>query len=448
MLAEGMGMVVRFFDHIPKLALGNAAAVDSLDELLAVSDVLTLHVPLTNETANMVSALCLPHTSEPTFPPISLFPLHRVDAPSLVPSPPPSLPPPTHLHTPGRAQIGKAELAKMKKGSYLINAARGQVLDQQALADAITAKHIAGAAVDVYSDEPASNADELKSPLRGLSNVILTPHIGGSTEEVRTPSPPARDCLLSLVSFDLCPLPSYQISLRIPPPFVGARRDRQGGCQQDHQLHQYRRHPGRRQRPRDVLAPAQGYARARRRPGYTRLLLLRAGSHRRLALPTAPCPPCALPRPLILSLHPRPRPPPPASLRAGTHRIMNFHKNIPGVLRDINQQLSAYNVRYARTPPVPRGWSPAVSPRRLFLRLTSSPKLFPLHFYLFFPHPSPSPFPPCPFPPTFPIHSGQMLMTLGAVGYLIVDVDQDVGENVKLGISALPASIKTRIAYS
>lgn len=133
-LAEAMGMRVVFFDIIPKMALGNARAVRSLKELLEVSDVVTLHVPATNATKNM---------------------------------------------------LGKAEIARMKKGSYLINNARGSVVDVNALAAALKSGHLAGAALDVFPDEPAGKGDRFESPLQGLANVLLTPHVGGSTEEAQ-----------------------------------------------------------------------------------------------------------------------------------------------------------------------------------------------------------------------------------------------------------------------
>lgn len=133
-LAEAMGLRVVFFDVIKKLPLGNAIAKASLEELLEVSDFVTLHVPETPETKDM---------------------------------------------------IGAKELSKMKKGSYLINASRGTVVVIEALVDALKSKHIAGCAIDVFPEEPASNKEKFKSPLQGVSNVILTPHIGGSTEEAQ-----------------------------------------------------------------------------------------------------------------------------------------------------------------------------------------------------------------------------------------------------------------------
>ncbi|HEY0091768.1 MAG TPA: phosphoglycerate dehydrogenase [Flavobacterium sp.] len=133
-LAESMGLQVVFYDAIKKLPLGNAKAVASLDELLAMSDFVTLHVPEIPETMNM---------------------------------------------------MGARELALMKKGSYLINASRGTVVVIEALVQALKEKHIAGCAVDVFPIEPASNKEKFVSPLQGLTNVILTPHIGGSTEEAQ-----------------------------------------------------------------------------------------------------------------------------------------------------------------------------------------------------------------------------------------------------------------------
>ncbi|WP_067341418.1 phosphoglycerate dehydrogenase [Stappia indica] len=133
-LAEAMGMRVVYYDHTDKLRHGNVEPVSSLSELLAVADVVSLHLPQTPET---------------------------------------------------RGMIGAAELAAMKKGAYLINNARGTVLDIDALAQALRSGHLAGAAVDVFPSEPKSNDEEFVSALRGLDNVILTPHVGGSTEEAQ-----------------------------------------------------------------------------------------------------------------------------------------------------------------------------------------------------------------------------------------------------------------------
>lgn len=133
-LAEHLGMKVRFFDIEDKLVLGNSVQVKTLDELLAMSDVVSLHVPETAETKNM---------------------------------------------------IGKAQLAKMKKGAILINASRGTVVDIDALTEALSSGQIGGAAIDVFPVEPKSNNEEFESPLRQFDNVILTPHVGGSTQEAQ-----------------------------------------------------------------------------------------------------------------------------------------------------------------------------------------------------------------------------------------------------------------------
>ena len=133
-LAESLGMRVIFHDIETKLSLGNARAAGSLDDLLERADVVTLHVPETPSTKLM---------------------------------------------------IGATELAKMRKGSVLINASRGTVVDIDALAAALRSGHIAGAAVDVFPVEPKGNDDPFVSPLVGMDNVILTPHIGGSTLEAQ-----------------------------------------------------------------------------------------------------------------------------------------------------------------------------------------------------------------------------------------------------------------------
>lgn len=133
-LAEAMGMQVRFFDVEKKLALGNARPCTSLEELLGVADVVSLHVPSTPQTRNM---------------------------------------------------FGAAQVQAMKPGSYLINASRGSVVDLDALAEGLKSGHVLGAAIDVFPKEPATNDEEFVSPLRGLDNVILTPHIGGSTMEAQ-----------------------------------------------------------------------------------------------------------------------------------------------------------------------------------------------------------------------------------------------------------------------
>jgi D-3-phosphoglycerate dehydrogenase len=133
-LAESLGMQVIYYDVVTKLPLGNARQVGTMDELLATADVVTLHVPELPSTKDMMAA---------------------------------------------------AEFAKMKKGAIFINAARGTVVDIEALADAIKSKHLNGAAIDVFPKEPKANDEEFLSALRGLENVILTPHIGGSTLEAQ-----------------------------------------------------------------------------------------------------------------------------------------------------------------------------------------------------------------------------------------------------------------------
>ena len=133
-LAESLGMQVMFFDVVTKLALGNARQVPRLNDLLTQADVVTLHVPETLATQGM---------------------------------------------------MGAAELALMKPQSVLINASRGTVVDIDALALVLKQKKLLGAAIDVFPLEPQSNNDVFESPLRGLDNVILTPHIGGSTLEAQ-----------------------------------------------------------------------------------------------------------------------------------------------------------------------------------------------------------------------------------------------------------------------
>jgi D-3-phosphoglycerate dehydrogenase len=133
-LAESMGMKVYLYDIVTKLPLGNATQVNSLKELMQICDVVSLHVPETAQTENM---------------------------------------------------IGAEQISWMKKGSILINASRGTVVDIDALAAALESKHLSGAAVDVFPVEPHANDEEFVSPLRKFENCILTPHIGGSTMEAQ-----------------------------------------------------------------------------------------------------------------------------------------------------------------------------------------------------------------------------------------------------------------------
>jgi D-3-phosphoglycerate dehydrogenase len=241
-LAEGFGMRVVFFDIAARLPMGNNRALATLDELLAASDFVTLHVPETAQTRNM---------------------------------------------------IGAAELARMRPGSCLLNASRGTVVQIEALADAIRRGHVAGAAVDVYPDEPESNSDGFASALRNLPNVILTPHIGGSTEEAQEA--------------------------------IG----------------------------REVSTALTKYINSGATTG--------AVNFPQIELPLTP----------------------------DTHRILNVHKNVPGVLRDINRIVSDHNANIR----------------------------------------------------------AQVLSTDPDIGYLIMDLEQNVSQDVKRAIGALPTSIKTRILF-
>jgi D-3-phosphoglycerate dehydrogenase / 2-oxoglutarate reductase len=241
-LAEAFGMRVVFFDIAAKLPMGNNRALPRLDDVLAAADFLTLHVPETAQTRNM---------------------------------------------------IGEAELARMRPGACLLNASRGTVVQIDALAAAIRHGHIGGAAIDVYPDEPESNSDGFASPLRGLPNVILTPHIGGSTEE-------AQEAIGREVSTAL-----------IKHVNTGATTG--------------------------------------------------AVNFPQIELPLSP----------------------------GAHRILNIHRNVPGVLRDINRIVSDHNANIR----------------------------------------------------------AQVLSTDPDIGYLVMDLDQDVSQDVKRGIAALDTSIKTRILF-
>lgn len=241
-LAEAFGMRVVFYDVLAKLPMGNNRALNKLDDVLEISDFVTLHVPETPQTKNLV---------------------------------------------------GPAELARMKPGACLLNASRGTVVVIDALADAIARGHIGGAAVDVYPDEPESNSDGFISALRGLPNVILTPHIGGSTEE-------AQEAIGREVSASLLKLISSGATTA-------------------------------------------------------------AVNFPHIEVPATP----------------------------GAHRILNIHRNVPGVLRDINR---------------------IVSDRNANIR-------------------------------------AQVLATDADIGYLVMDLDQDVSAEVKREIGALDTSIKTRIVY-
>jgi D-3-phosphoglycerate dehydrogenase len=241
-LAEAFGMRVVFFDIAARLPMGNNRTVATLDEALADADYVTLHVPATPQTAGM---------------------------------------------------IGAAELAKLRPGACLLNASRGNVVDLEALAAAIRSGHVAGAALDVYPDEPEGNGEGFASPVRGLPNVILTPHIGGSTEEAQEAI--GREVASSLLKF--------------------------------------------------VNAGAT----------------TGAVNFPQVELPQA----------------------------RGAHRILNVHRNVPGVLRDINRIVSDLHANIR----------------------------------------------------------AQLLSTDTEIGYLIMDLDQDVSEDVRKAVAALDTNIKTRILY-
>jgi D-3-phosphoglycerate dehydrogenase len=134
-LAEGIGMRVIYFDIVSKLPLGNARGCNTLSELLRESDFITLHVPETPHTKNLINA---------------------------------------------------DRIQQMKRGAYLINASRGCVVEVPALAEALRSGHVGGAAIDVFPEEPEANTDQFHSELQGLPNTLLTPHIGGATEEAQS----------------------------------------------------------------------------------------------------------------------------------------------------------------------------------------------------------------------------------------------------------------------
>jgi D-3-phosphoglycerate dehydrogenase len=241
-LAESMGLRVIFFDVMTKLPMGNNRSLQTLDELLEQSDFVTLHVPATKETEKL---------------------------------------------------IGAAQLARMRKGAHLINNSRGSVVDIPALAAAIREGRIGGAAVDVFPEEPEGNGQGFKTELQRLPNVLLTPHVGGSTEEAQEA--------------------------------IG----------------------------REVAASLTKFVNTGTTTG--------AVNFPQVELPTVP----------------------------GTHRILNVHKNQPGVLRDINKIVSDLDANIER----------------------------------------------------------QVLSTDASIGYLVMDVNQDISGEVRDAISKLPANIKTRVLF-
>ncbi len=247
-LAEAMGMKVRYYDVASKLPLGNAEQADTIDELISSSDVVSLHVPETGTTRGLIEA---------------------------------------------------EQIRAMKPGSYLINNARGTVVDLDALASALRDGHIAGAALDVFPDEPARSGEPFDSPLQGLPNVILTPHIGGSTVEAQRAI--AMDVAQKLERF--VDTGSTMGAVNAP----------------------------------EVDLPAQPSGPGKQRP----------------------------------------------------HRILNFHRNVPGVLGQIHQAASELGVNV----------------------------------------------------------SGQYLRTYEDIGYVVIDVDPSDGEGLAERINAIPETIRTRVLW-
>jgi D-3-phosphoglycerate dehydrogenase len=235
-------MRVLFHDILSKLPLGNARPANGLVNLLRESDFVTLHVPETPQTKNM---------------------------------------------------IGPEEISQMKRGAYLLNASRGTVVQIPALAEALRSGHLAGAAIDVFPVEPENNTDQFLTDLQGLSNVILTPHIGGATEEAQA-----------------------NIGEEVPTALV--RYVKTGATS------------GAVNFPQVDLAPT-----------------------------------------------------------SGSHRILNVHRNVPGVLRDVTRIVSDLGANI----------------------------------------------------------SAQSLATDGDIGYLVLDTDEQLSQDVKARIEELKTSIRTRILY-
>lgn len=239
-LAESLGMRVFFYDVATRLPMGNNRPAETLASLLEVSDFVTLHVPETPQTKNL---------------------------------------------------IGAPEIGIMKRGSYLLNASRGTVVVIAALAEAIKSGQIGGAAIDVFPEEPDANGEGFASELRGLPNVILSPHIGGSTMEAQEAI--GKEVSIALARFAVRGVTTGAVNFpQVEPPLI-----------------------------------------------------------------------------------------------PGKHRILNVHRNVPGVLRDINRIVSESQAN---------------------------------------------------------IHA-QVLSTDATIGYLVMDLDQDVSEEVCDRISTLPTSLKTRI---
>jgi len=240
-MAEAMGMKVIYYDIVKVLGLGNSRACESLEALLQEADFVSLHVPKTDQTKNMIT---------------------------------------------------EKQLKLMKNGSYLLNASRGTVVDISALAADLKSGHLAGAAIDVYPTEPEANIKNWVCELQNCPNTILTPHIGGSTEEAQ-----------------------FAIGAEVADKMI-------------------------------KLVNTGSTATAVNFPN--------------IELPVGP---------------------------PNTHRILNIHKNIPGVLKNINGIMADNNV------------------------------------------------------------VAQVLATKKTIGYIILDVEQETSHNLKKDISLLPSSIKTRILY-
>ncbi len=189
-LAEAMGMRVVFFDIASKLPLGNARACRSLEELLKASDVVTLHVPATALTENL---------------------------------------------------IGRAQVKQMRPGAMLINNARGSVVDLDAVAEALRDGRLGGAALDVFPDEPAGKGEKFRSVVQGLENVILTPHVGGSTEEAQRNI--AEDVCGKLIKF--MNIGATAGSVNMPEVDLPEQREDDGARRRSHRiLHLHRNVPG------------------------------------------------------------------------------------------------------------------------------------------------------------------------------------------------------------
>ncbi len=172
-LAEAVGMQVLFHDITPKLPIGNNRPADSLQTVLAQADFVTLHVPETPLT---------------------------------------------------RGLIGERELGFMRSGAYLLNLSRGSVVDVGALAKALRSGHLAGAAADVFPAEPDGNTDDFATELHGIPNVILTPHVGGSTEEAQQAI--GREVAIALVKFVNTGATTGSVNFPHvePPPLRGRHR--------------------------------------------------------------------------------------------------------------------------------------------------------------------------------------------------------------------------------